>query len=233
MVHKRWNPIHLLFAGIALIVLIACGSTGTVSVGHSATSTPAATATAITGLGTEAPTTVPTTPPHPTSCTSLIGSSATASAGSHFTDVAFPASSLSTGLTLHRSGTGIWSIYLMNACTPGSSASAVRSFFASQLPASGWATSATLPFDGGFQAPCGDPYCWAKDTAPRYVGLEAVTDAGGGFVTYTLRLFIPPTAPASCYTSMFANPPYHSTWWQDAAIPVPPLSINSGPGDGY
>jgi hypothetical protein len=134
---------------------------------------------------------------------------------------------------LHSSGTGLWSIYQLNACTPSSTASAVRSFFASQLPGHGWATSPTLPFDGGYQAPCGDPYCWAKDTAPRYVGLEAVTDAGSGFVTYRLRLFIPPSAPASCYTSMFANPPYHSTWWQDSAIPVPPLSINSGPGDGY
>ncbi len=229
MLSKRWNPLHLLFACIALLVVIACGSTGTVSVGNSAT--PTATATAINGLATEAPTVAATTPPNPTSCASLIGSSAAASAGSHFTDVAFPSGSVSTSPALHLSGTGLWSIYLMNACTPNSTANAVRSFFASQLPSSGWAISATLPFDGGYQAPCGDPYCWAKDTAPRYVGLESVTDAGNGFVTYRLRLFIPPAAPASCYTSMFANPPYQSFWWDDTAIPVPPLSINAGPGE--
>jgi len=51
-------------------------------------------------------------------------------------------------------------------------------------------------------------------------------------VSYRIRLFVPPAEQAGCYTSQFANPPYKSFWWQDATIPVPPLSLNAGPGEG-
>jgi hypothetical protein len=72
-----------------------------------------------------------------------------------------------------------------------------RSYFASGLPHAGWTQAPRLPYDGAYQASCGDPYCWKKDHAPRYVSLESVTSHGGGVVTYHIRLAVPPNEPSS------------------------------------
>ncbi len=145
-----------------------------------------------------------------------------------FGDAALPAHSFVAPVTSHLDGgSALWTILLDQACTDGTSATAVRSFFASQYPATGWAYAPKLPFDGGYFAPCGDAYCWGKDTPQRFVGLENVTDHGGA-TTYQLRLFLPPTAP-TCSDPNFASSPIHG--YQTFAsvftyyVALPPLSL--------
>lgn len=127
----------------------------------------------------------------------------------------------------HSAGIGLWSIYLLKACTPNFTVTGLESYFATNMLAQGFAYAPTLPFDGGYQASCGDPYCWSKNSAPKYLGLESVTDAGNGNATYTLRLFFPPPAP-QCSPIIS---PYHSFDVTDSALPLPPLSVYE-PGSG-
>ncbi len=206
-------------AGLLALAAIVAGCGQTVTVVNNG---PTATIPATTQPSTS-PTPIPT-------CATLVPGSGPASAGSSFSDVSFPTGSVGTAPALHASGTGRWTISLMQACAPNTTASFVRSFYAGQLPALGWAYSPTLPFDGGYQAPCGDAYCWAKGTASRYVGLEFPTDHAGGFVTFQLRLFIPPPTP-NCSGGPFQPPPYKSFASNDSSLPLPPLTVY-GAGDG-
>ena len=118
-----------------------------------------------------------------------------ATAGSGFSDVPFPPNSFSTGIANSHGGDGRFTIQQFDVCSNASGAQAIRSFFASGLPSAGWAQATAYPYNGAYQAPCGDPYCWRKGSAPRYVSLEQVTDRHNGYVTYHLRLAIPPTPP--------------------------------------
>lgn len=179
-----------LFCGCVLLVLAACSLGGGSSTATSSGSASTATSMPI-PTNTTAPTSVPAT------CASALPSSAPATqpGGANFSDVPVPANTFATALTPFSSGTGLWSIYIVKLCSQGSSTSGIDSFFAAQLPGAGWTQTPKLPFDGGYQQPCGDAYCWAKDTAPRYVGLEKVTDAGNGVTTFQLRLFMPPPTP--------------------------------------
>ncbi len=222
---------HLLKAIFALLamagVLMAC------SLGDSTTTVTSTTGgvSSSTGGSSSSSTSTSTAP---ATCASLVPGGSAASGGSSFTDIVYPTGAIATGLVLHHSGTGQWTIYLQNACAPGTTASAVRAFYATQLPAHGWAYTPTLPFDGSYQAPCGDAYCWGKDAAPRYVGLEGAIDAGGGNVTFTLRLFVPPPAPncsAGDTLGIYSGKTYQSTW-DEAHVPLPPLTLY-GIGDGY
>jgi len=149
-------------------------------------------------------------------------------AGPGFSDVPFPANSLSTTLVLHSTGTGLFTIYLFQVCSPNTTKSGIQSFFSGQMVAKGWVYSPTLPFDGGYQAPCGDPYCWtsgAPMAAPRYVGLENVTAIGNGLVTYQMRLFVPPTMPICPHFTTFTTfVPQHKE------VPLPPETVIE-PGD--
>jgi hypothetical protein len=196
------------------------GSTTTGSTTTTSTATPHATATA----------------PAVATCSNLLGGGVgAATAGSSFTDVPFPAGSLGTGLTLHHSGTGDFTIYLMNACTPSTSVAAIQSFFATQLPADGWAYSSVLPFNGSLEQACGDAYCWGKDANPRLVGLESVTNNGGGLITYRMRLFVPPSAP-SCgvgFSSTIVQllPTEGDPSSMYTTLPMPPLTHYSGGAD--
>ncbi len=217
----------LIVAGLA-VVLVACGSTGTVNLQPTDTpnagGTPAGTATSIAATNAPAP---------PATCATLLPGAGPATAGPHFTDVIFPANSVSTSIAQHSSGTGQWSISLFNVCSPNNSAAAVRAFFAAQLPGHSWVQSPTLPFNGSYQAPCGDPYCWAKDTAPRYVGLENVADAGNNNVTYRIRLFIPPPLPQCPSPFLGPGGPF-DTWLigSSVGVPAPPLAEH-GPASGF
>jgi hypothetical protein len=149
-------------------------------------------------------------------------------AGPGFSDVPFPGSSLSTPLVEHSTGTGLFTIYLFQVCSPNTSKSSVQSFFSGQMVAKGWVYSPTLPFDGGYQAPCGDAYCWvygAPQAAPRYVGLEKVTELGNGLVSYQMRIFVPPTIPTCPHFNAFT-----SFLPQHQEVPLPPETVVE-PGD--
>jgi hypothetical protein len=189
------------------ILLLACGLLfsacdigGTVTV----TSTGGSTTTSSTTTGSTTTTTA-------TTCASVMPSGTIPNGTptiTAFADVALPASSFAAPTAIHlNGGTNLYTVYLDQICTQGTSVSAIQTFFASGLPAAGWPYAPKLPFDGGYFAPCGDPYCWAQNANARMVGLEAVTDRGNSVVTYTLRLFSEPPAPTCA--SQFNTPPFN------------------------
>jgi len=118
----------------------------------------------------------------PTTCAQLSGfaGASAASAGPGFADLAFPADSVSGRHALSPGGAGLYAITQFDVCTPATSLQTIDSFFTSQLAAAAWTPTVDYPYDGGYLASCGDPFCWFKDTAPRYVSLEQVTERGNG-----------------------------------------------------
>jgi hypothetical protein len=126
---------------------------------------------------------------------------------------------------LHPRGMGLYAIAEFDVCAPATDPQTVESYYTKQLGAAGWTTSMRYPFDGGYLAVCGDPYCWFKDTAPRYVSLEQVTARGNGVVTYHVRLATPPPAP-NCPAPAFQGPPYQSYFPTTTTtdLPLPPLT---------
>jgi hypothetical protein len=210
------------FSGMALLILTliatACSNTVTVS-SNNGSITPTVSTNA-----------TPTVTPSPTTgtaaspCLNTLPGSSPATAGAGFGDVTFPTGSTSTPITVHHNATGDYTISLFSVCSPNNTVDGVRSFFATQLPANSWAQAPTLPFDGGFQDSCGDPYCWVKDVAPRYVGLEQVKDQGSQLVTYNMRLFTPPTAP-TCSSDFPANySSFYTAPNTTASVPLPALT---------
>lgn len=159
------------------LLLSACSSSANTPVGGSGSATPAS-----------GHTTTPSPNANTANCGQAPGFSAagTASAGSVFPDIAFPANSVSVPGSAF---TDVYTFTLINVCTNSTTAAAVQSFFASSLTGAGWSQSATYPYKGNVSSSCGDPYCWRKQIAAdiRYVSLESVTTAGS-VVVYTLRL---------------------------------------------
>jgi hypothetical protein len=175
---------------------------------------------------------IPTATPPP-SCAQLpgFGAAGAATAGQAFADVSFPLLSVSMAPVASLGGAGQFALTQIDVCTPQATVAGLQASFAAQLGAQGWASSKTYPYDGAYQAPCGDTSCWAKGTAPRLVALEQVTDAGGGRVTYHLRLATPPPAP-TCPAGQVFQPPYHTFLGPDATpmldMPLPPLTTGGG-----
>ncbi len=226
---QRWRLPHWArgpiagFALVLVLVLTGCASTVTVT-GEQGTgsATP-------TGAGTAAtPTAASSTGSGGSACSSQSGFSGAvaATAGAGFDDVAFPAHSVSTSISASHGGDGRFTIRQFDVCTPSTTTSAVRSFFASGMPHAGWTQAPLYPYDGAYQASCGDPYCWKKDHAPRYVSLEAVTSHSGGVVTYHIRLAVPPREPDCTPDSagIYATRSYDTTLTSSPGFPAPPLT---------
>jgi hypothetical protein len=186
----------------------------------------------------------PTTPPAatatsaPTTCTHLPGfaqAGALPQAGNILGGIPFMSNTVYTSLNPVAGGTpGLYGVDLMQACTANTSVNAVHSNFATQSPANGWPQSSTYPYDGGYQAPCGDPYCWMRTNYREYLSLEKVTDAGSGLVTYGIRIAVPPSTPdcSSIAPPGGGTPTLEFFWSQQPSIPVPPLSAE-GLYDGH
>src|SRR5262249_14056411 len=148
---------------------------------------------------------------------------AAASAGPGFADVPFPSGSIAIKPKQTTGGTGSFTITELDACSPNTSANAVRSFFTQQLVGANWKQSSLYPYNVQYEAWCGAPYGWTKGAAPRLVSLEKVTDQGNSLVTYHVRLAKPPTVP-NCPSSPFGSKPY-ATFVPNSDIPLPPLSL--------
>ncbi len=136
---------------------------------------------------------------------------------------------MSTGLTVVHSGTGLYTISTFQACAEGTSAAAVKSFYTTDLAAGGWGIDPTLPFDGAYAQPCGDPYCWQKGPNPvarRLIGLESVTDRGNNVVTYQLRVFVPPPA-GNCNPADMSSGLTNGTGGPDTSMQYPPVTTYS------
>ena len=172
------------------LVLSACSSTSNTNVGGTTSGQSGHSSVSST------PTSLPTPNAHTATCAQAPGFSGAppagvGSAGQNFTDVAFPANSVSVASTAFSD---VYAFQLINACTNNTNANVVRSFYASSLPSAGWSQSATYPYKGNVSSICGDPYCWRKQIGGdiRYVSLENV-NAAGSVVVYVLRVAQAPT----------------------------------------
>jgi hypothetical protein len=175
------------------------------------------------------------TPKQATACSDLSGFSGAqaATAGAGFSDVSFPANSISASIATSGGGAGRFTIEQFDACTPATTTSAVYSFFANGLPGAGWAGASSYPYDTAWQASCGDPYCWKKDYKPRYVSLEKVTDRGNGLVSYHVRLAIPPAGPTcSSGVDIYTGKTWDPNVGSVPSLQSPPMTLD-GLGDGY
>jgi hypothetical protein len=202
MRHTYRFPRTLAIITLFLVVLLSACSTTTNSTANNPPGQQPGLATATpTGLPT------PTTPPAPTAtlapvanCSQVsgFGSAGAISAGSHFTEVGFPSSTV--GFVKQTFEDNSYQFRIISACTNGTTVSAIRSYYASKLPSTGFAQSSTFPYQGKASSACGDPYCWYNGSAhpsfqaSRYVSLEYVT-AAGSVVIYNLRLSITPLGP--------------------------------------
>lgn len=220
----------VLFLGaVSVVALTGCSSTSGSGTSGIATATSApgaatATATGSAGSGNSAPQT----------CQQVPGFSQAGPIpeGGRLSNLAFPTGSQANQLTDVVNTTGLYEALVFGVCSPNTTASAVHSFFAAQFPSSGWQQSSTYPYDGGYLASCGDPYCWKVGAQPEFSSLEKVTDAGGGFVTYNIRLAFPPTLPDCSNIVPDGAPVLQFFWEQQPTVPLPPLTAQ-GLGDGY
>jgi hypothetical protein len=180
------------------VLLSACSTTANTTVTTPPTGQPQPSVSAGAPTATSRPVSVPTATSVPvTSCTQVsgFGGAGSISAGSQFTEVSFPSNTV--GFVAQTFEDNSYQFRIISACTKGTTASAIRSFYASKLPPTGFAQSSTFPYKGNSSSACGDPYCWFRGTAhpsfqaTQYVSLEAVA-ALGSVVTYNLRLCITP-----------------------------------------
>jgi hypothetical protein len=195
-------PRTLAIIALCLVALLSACSTTTNTVANNPPSQPSSATTAPTATSALPQPAQPTTAPAPTavpvtSCAMAPGfaSASTISAGSHFSEVTFPPSTV--GYIQQTFEDNSFQFRIISACTNGTTVSAINSYFASGLPPTGFAKSSTFPYHGSASSACGDPYCWYKGTAhpsfqaSRYISLESVK-AVGSVVTYDLRLSITP-----------------------------------------
>lgn len=176
---------------IALTLLLsACSSTSNTNVGGTPSGQSGHSSVSST------PTSLPTPNAQTATCAQAPGfggapPAGVGSAGQNFTDVAFPANTVSVASSAFSD---VYAFQLINVCSNSTTANAVRSFYASGLPSAGWSQSATYPYQGNVSSSCGDPYCWRKQIGGdiRYVSLENV-NAAGSVVVYVLRVAQAPT----------------------------------------
>lgn len=173
------------------LVVSACSSTSNTHVGGAGSKTSGQSGHS---SASSTPTSLPTPGAKTATCAQApgFGAAGTASAGSEFTDVAFPANSVSVTSSAF---TDVYDFKLVNVCANNGTANGVRSFYASNLPSAGWSQSATYPYNGNVSSNCGDSYCWRRQIGAdiRYVSLENV-NAAGSVVVYVLRLAKAPIA---------------------------------------
>jgi hypothetical protein len=203
----------LVVLAAAALAVMACGTTSVVSgVLTTPTTAPTATATAT-----------------PTCATALPGATPINLGAGFVYPIVFPASTVGTAATQTAGGPGLYSVYAFEACTPGTSVSAVSAFFAAQLPAlpHGWIATTLFPSDGGLMQPC-TAGCWydPKGGPLYYLTFDTLTDHGGGVVTYHGRYAVSPDFP-NC-NSNFTNSPTPGIQsflpGITPALPLPPLT---------
>ncbi len=226
-----------LCVGVALALALAgCSSTSGSNTTGGTSSGANATATATSGSANSATSTPGNS--NPQNCQQIQGFSGSTpvSNDGRLAAVPFPSTAGYMTQAVDNAQTGLYEILKFNVCMPSTTTSAVYSYYANNSSSQGWTQSSTYPYDGGYQAACGDPYCWSHADGPvwDYLSLENVQAAGGGFVTYRLRLAFPPTLPDCSNILPPGNSIAYNFFWTDASpnVPVPPLTV-FGLGDGH
>jgi hypothetical protein len=170
----------------ALVLLAACGPTG------AGTFAPAATAT-------------PTPAP---SCATLLPGAGPALPPAQFPDVSFPQGAVATVPLQSLGGSGQYTLFAQQVCFTGTIADVTGPFsqhhsVVANLLAHAWSLDAFptvgFPYAGIFQQACqATATCLnynpglkqAPQIAPRFISLEALTDHGGGLITYQQQLAV-------------------------------------------
>lgn len=198
---------------VPVFLLSACGATA--STGATATPTPPPT---------------PTATPVPTCATALPGSTSIGLGASFVYPMAYPANTVGTSATITASGSGLFSIYTLNACTPGTTVSAASSFYATTLSTlpHGWIPWHTFPYNGGLMQACSAPCFYDPKGGPLYyIVFDQFTDRGSGVVTYRIRYATFDAFP-SCDSNFTAGPPAAQDLFfvpgYTPALPLPPVS---------
>lgn len=168
-------------------------------------------------------------------CTTVLPGSAAIDLASHgfVYPITYPANTVSSTINSTASGAGLFTVNQFTACTPGTSVSAVKSFYNSQLPAlqHGWSAATTFPADGGLMIACNAPcFSNAKGGNVYYLVFDQFADHGSGVVTYLGRwaVFDISTLP-DCGSNFGpgntgAKQQVYFVGSGDTAFPVPPLS---------
>ncbi|MGE5334933.1 MAG: hypothetical protein ACM3N4_09565 [Nitrososphaerota archaeon] len=235
---RFWSLRSLSVFILALLVVSVAGCAGGASANGTTGTSGTGNATPTTASATSAPTSAPTTAP--TTCSQVPGFAQAGPlphAGAVLGSIPFPDPSNSLYTSLNQvagGGPGLYLVELMQVCTPNTTVSTIHSHFASQVGGYGWTQSSTYPYDGGYQAPCGDPYCWSRTPqGPSFLSLEKVTAVGNGLVTYGIRIAAPPSTPdCSNIVPGGGTPKLEFFWSQQSSVPVPPLSVE-GMYDGH
>ena len=188
------------------------------------------------GGGTASATATATTPPTPTAtpaptCASALPGSTPISLGASFVyPMAYPANTVGTSSALTVSGTGLFSVHTLNACTPSTTVSAASSFYATTLSTlpHGWIPWTTFPYDGGLMKACSAPCFYNPKGGPLYyIVFDQFTDKGNGVVTYRIRYATFDAFP-SCGSNFTSGPPAAQNVYfvpgYTPALPLPPVS---------
>jgi hypothetical protein len=188
----------LVLSVLGAVVMGACSFGG-----GSASTTTTATATATTATG----------------CAAVPGlqTAGAASAGAHFTDVAFSTGAVSK-TTAAPEANG-FQYQMLSDCATGQTPAAITSFYHTQMIAQGWMAQATAPVTGDLANACpAGSVCYAKGGATlRYVVLQQPATSGTA-TTWTLQLIVQPLAFGSAELSV-----------SNRTLDVDPL----GPGSGH
>lgn len=231
----RKTAVAFICLGVLAMVLAGCSSTS----GSSVPPRTGNVATATSGAGNNTSSTATPTSAAgssgPQNCQQISGFSGAGPIpeGGRLSNVPFPANAQATVAVDTVNQTGLYEVLKFNVCAPSTSTSSVYSFYTGQFPGMGWTQSTTYPYDGGYQASCGDPYCWKVGPTPEYSSVEAVQSAGNGFVTYRMRLAFPPSVPNCSNIVPPGNTPTALFFWdQQSTIPLPPLTVE-GMGSGH
>jgi hypothetical protein len=238
MLH-RW---HLRLAGplvvAALLALAACNSS-TMTVTISTGGSPSPTSTSTTSA---------TATPAATGCAAVEPGSAPATPIPGFTSqTLFPSGAVMTPLVTAYGATGQFTIEGTNICYQGTvdqvngPYSGHSSIFAGLLGA-GWDFNSTFPYDGMTAArTChSGANCFNSNglsTPQHYISFENLTSPQTGFVTYHLRVAIPPASPSCSPAANYASQPITLTWGITSSLTydLPPLTKGSTAnlGSGY
>lgn len=202
-------------APLSLILLMACGAQTNVGGGQAATSAP------------------PTATAAPTCATALPGAQPINLGANFVYPIAFPASTVASAPQQTAGGTGLFTVYAFDGCSPNTTASGFTSFMANALTniQHAWASTTQFPADGGLMSACNsDPCYWnAKGGPIYYITFTNITLKGTGTVTWHARYATFDDGALPTCNANFSNSPV--TGYQffvngmTPPLPLPPFTL--------
>lgn len=203
---------------LSLVLLAACGAQSNIVGGGPATATTNGSPTAPVAL----------------TCTTALPGAQPVNLGSNFVyPIAFPANSIATAPQQTAGGTGLFTVYTFDGCSPNTSVSGFTSFLANALTSvqHAWAGATLFPVDGGLMSTCNSNPCYwnAKGGPTYYITFDTITLKGNGVVTWHARYAIFDDGALPTCNANFSNSPV--TGYQffvngmTPPVPLPPFTL--------